>query len=257
MFLTAIQSSKYIIYIGLLFLFSKLGSAQLLEIDYSVENREENSFDIQLIRTGILGASSLKNLDFTIEALKLRFDSKKGNHFSFTIYGTRTIWMGNRISELNTFDILMNPIGGNINSNFFISYLLSKNELKNSKVGVSLGKKWIQGQPLPNFQISSFFDNYGRLGWIYQSTLAEDALTNSSLYFWIFPSIIVHQSTSNSRRKFFNNHLDPFAYGYAMEMGLEYNTKLKVTLIGQQILNAEPTGVFGQFVTRLIIAYRF
>ena len=83
MFLTAIQSSKYIIYLGLLFLFSKLGSAQLLEIDYSVENREENSFDIQLIRTGILGASSLKNLDFTIEALKLRFDSKKGNHNFF------------------------------------------------------------------------------------------------------------------------------------------------------------------------------
>ena len=40
-------------------------------------------------------------------------------------------------------------------------------------------------------------------------------------------------------------------------MGLEYNTQLKVTLIGQQILNAEPTGVFGQFVARLIIAYRF
>ena len=165
--------------------------------------------------------------------------------------------MGNRITELNTFDILMNPIGGDINSNFFISYILSKNELKNSKVGLSLGKKWIQGQPLPNFKSSSFFDNYGRLGWIYQTTLADDALTNNSLYFWTFPSLIIHQGTEESRRQFFNSNLDPFAYGYAIELGLEYNTQLKVTLLGQQILNAESGGDFDQFVARLILGYRF
>ena len=76
------------------------------------------------------------------------------------------------------------------------------------------------------------------------NTLADDALTNSSLYFWTFPSIIFHQSTPDSRRQFFDYKLNPFSYGYAMELGLEFNSQIKVTLIGQQILNADPTGNF-------------
>ena len=67
----------------------------------------------------------------------------------------------------------------------------------------------------------------------------------------------MHQGTEESRRQFFNSNLDPFAYGYAIELGLEYNTQLKVTLLGQQILNAKPAGDFGQFITRLVIGYRF
>jgi hypothetical protein len=151
----------------------------------------------------------------------------------------------------------MNPIGGTVNGSFFTSYSIKKNNLKNTKLALSLGKKWIQGPPLPNFKNSSFFDNYGRLGWIYQRTLAEDALTNSALYFWAFPSMIIHQASKENRIKFFNNQLDPFSYGYALEFGLEYNTKLKVTLIGQQILNTGPSGDFGHFVARLIFGYRF
>ena len=83
------------------------------------------------------------------------FDSKKRTHLAITIYGTRTIWRGNRIDELNTFDFLMNPIGGTINGSFFTSYSINKNELKNTKLALSLGKKWIQGPPLPNFKNSS------------------------------------------------------------------------------------------------------
>ena len=79
---------------------------------------------IHLIRTGIVGMSSLKHLDFTIEALKLRFDAKKGSHFDFTLYGTQTIWNGSPENVLNTFDFLMNPIGGDINTNLFFSYPL-------------------------------------------------------------------------------------------------------------------------------------
>ena len=51
--------------------------AQLLELDYTTGKREEESFRIQLIRTGIVGISSLKHLDLTLEVLKLRYDSKK------------------------------------------------------------------------------------------------------------------------------------------------------------------------------------
>ena len=257
MSLKAISSLKYSIFTAVFLLLNTLSYAQLLELDYTKGKREENSFRIQLIRTGIMAVSSLKHFDVTVEALKLRFDTKKGNHFSFTIYGTQTILIGNRIEELNTFDFLMNPIGGDLNGNLFFSYPISKKKLQNSKIALSLGKKWIQGQTLPNFQSNTFFDNYGRLGWVYQNTLADDALTNSSLYFWTFPSIIVHQATPDNRRQFFDDKLNPFSYGYAMELGLEFNSQIKVTLIGQQILNADPTGNFRRFIARLIIGYRF
>ena len=54
-----------------------------------------------------MGISSLKHLDFTVEALKLRFDAKKVA-ILLTLYGTQTIWNGNRENLLNTFDFLMN-----------------------------------------------------------------------------------------------------------------------------------------------------
>jgi hypothetical protein len=167
------------------------------------------------------------------------------------------VWRGNRIDELNTFDFLMNPIGGRINGSFFTSYTIDKKDLQNTKLALSLGKKWIQGPSIPNFKNSSFIENYGRLGWIYQKTLAEDALTNSALYFWAFPSLIFHQISEENIKTFFNDQLDPFSYGYALEFGLEYNKKVMITLIGQQILNSDPEGDFDQIVARLIFSYRF
>lgn len=247
---------KKLFLIGFL-LISPFGFGQLFEIDYTQGKREESNFRIQLIRTGIVGVSSIKHVDITIEAAKFQYDGKNGNHFAFTLYGTQTLWRGNRVDALNTFDFLMHPIGGTINGNFFFSFPLSQRQLQHTKIALSVGKKWIQGQPLPHFQSTSFFDNYSRLGWVYQKTLADDALTNSSLYFWTFPSLIAHQSTEKSRTQFFNDQLSPFAFGYALELGLEYNTQLKITLIGQQLLNNDPEGDFGRFVTRLIVGYRF
>jgi hypothetical protein len=238
-------------------LFCTFVQAQLLEIDYTKDKREENTFKVQFIRTGIIGASSLKNLDLTVEALKLTLNNKQKNQFTFTLYGTNTVWRGNRIDELNTFDFLMNPIGGRINASFFTSYTIDKKDLQNTKLALSLGKKWIQGPSIPNFKNSSFIENYGRLGWIYQKTLAEDAITNSALYFWAFPNLIFHQMSEENIKTFFNDQLDPFSYGYALEFGLEYNKKVKITLIGQQILNSDPEGDFDQIVARLIFSYRF
>ena len=42
-----------------------------------------------------------------------------------------------------------------------------------------------------------------------------------------------------------------------LEFGLEYNKKVKITLIGKQILNSDPEGDFDQIVARLIFSYRF
>ena len=232
-------------------------SAQLLELDYTSEKKEESSFKIYLIRYGIIGVSNLKHLDLTTEVLKMRYDSKNGLYIGFTVFGTQTIWQGNKVNELNTFDFLMNPIGGAVHGNFFGRIPFKRSVNQNSNIGLSIGSKWIEGPPAPNFRSNSFFDHYLRLGWVYQLLLAEDALTNSSLSFWTFPHIQFRQSTAESRKIYFKDQIDPLAHGYGIELGIEYNTQLKITLHGQQLLNTDPQGDFNRFVTRLIVAYRF
>ena len=76
------------IFIIIFLLFGTFIQAQLLEIDYTKDKREENNFKAQFIRTGIIGASSLKNLDLTVEALKLSYNNKQKSQFAFTLYGT-------------------------------------------------------------------------------------------------------------------------------------------------------------------------
>lgn len=242
--------------VGFLLLCS-LSSAQLLELDYSKGKREESSLRIHFIRQGIIGISSLQHFNLSAEVFKLRYDGKKGTHISFTVYSTQTLWKGNRTDALNTFEFVMNPIGGTANGNFFTSFPLSKKEHSSSKIGVSIGTKWVEGQPLPNFRNSTFFDNYSRVGWIYQHLLAEDPLQNSSLYFWSYPNVQLHQSTEESRALFFNNELPSLAYGYGIELGLEYNAQLKLILIGQQVVNTTSESDFGKFIFRLSVAYRF
>ena len=98
-------------------------------------------------------------------------------------------------------------MGGTINGNFFSSISIDRNDTTISKIGLSLGKKWVEGQPLPNFENTRFFDNYGRLGIIHQRLLAEDPLQNTSLYFWGFPNLIVHHSSDSSRQSFFDGQI--------------------------------------------------
>ena len=237
-------------------IYPSLGYGQLLDLDYAKQKREESSFKAYFIRSGIISVSSLKHIDVTAELSKLKYITKSGINLDLTIYGTETIWKGNRSDQLNTFDFLMNPIGGLLNGSFFCNYPIKNSEFFNTKLSIKKRKKWIQRPDLPNFK-SSFFDNYVRLGFIYQKNLIEDPLTDSSLYFWTFPSLIGHQLNQENRIQFFNNQLNPFSYGYSLELGLEYNTQLKITLIGQQLLNTDPNGEFGLLVARLIIAYRF
>jgi hypothetical protein len=238
-------------------LYIQQASSQLLELDFTSEKKEESSFKIHLIRYGIIGVSSLQHLDLTAEVLKMRYDAKNGLYLGFTVFSTRTIWQGNKVDELNTFDFLMNPIGGTVHGNFFGRLPLNRSKTQNSNIGLSIGSKWIQGPPVPMFRSNSFLDHYLRLGWVHQRLLAEDALANSSLSFWTFPHIQFHQSSSESRSIYFDDQIDSLAQGYGIELGIEYNTQLKITLHGQQLLNTDPQGDFNRFVTRLIVAYRF
>ena len=75
--LNAKSALKYSIFLVVFLLKGAFCHAQLLELDYTKDKREESSFRAQLIRTGIIGVSNLKHIDVTLEGLKLRFDSKK------------------------------------------------------------------------------------------------------------------------------------------------------------------------------------
>ena len=257
MFKMSFSFFKYCFWLVGIFLYGQFANSQLLELDYTSEKREESSFRIHLIRYGIVGVSSLQHLDFTVEVLKMRYDAKNGLYLGFSVFGTQTIWRGNKVDELNTFDFIMNPIGGTVNGTFSSKIPLKRSKIQNSNIGFSMGSKWIQGPPAPNFKSNSFFDHYLRLGWVYQRLLAEDALSNSSLSFWTFPHVQLHQSSAESRNLFFNDQIDPLAHGYGIELGIEYNTQLKITLYAQQLLNTDSQGSFNRFVTRLIVAYRF
>ncbi len=248
---------KNLIWLISLILYCQFTSAQLLEPDFTSEKREENSFRVHLIRTGIIGISSLQHFDLTAELLKFRYDTKNGVYLGFTVFSTRTIWMGNKEDTLNTFDFLMNPIGGTVHGNILSKIPLKRSKVKNSNIGLSIGSKWIQGPQAPNFKSTSFFDHYLRLGWIHQRLLSEDALTNSSLSFWAFPYLQLHQASEESRRLFFKEQIDPQAYGYGLEIGIDYNSQLKLSIYGQQLLNTSPESEFNQFVARLVAAYRF
>lgn len=254
---TLVPFTKNTLWLLGILLCSQFANGQLIELDYTYEKREESSFRIHLIRYGMIGISSLQHLDFSAEIIKMRYNAKNGFSLGFSVFSTQTLWRGNKVDELNTFDFLMNPIGGTVNGNFFVKIPLKRSKINNSNIGVSLGTKWIEGPPAPNFQSNSFFDHYTRLGWLYQRLLAEDALTNSSLSFWAFPHIQFHRSSAESRKLYFNNQIDPLAQGYGVELGIEYNTQLKITLHGQQLLNTDPQGEFNRFISRLIVAYRF
>jgi hypothetical protein len=42
-----------------------------------------------------------------------------------------------------------------------------------------------------------------------------------------------------------------------MEFGIDYNTQLKLIFLGQQIVNASQESIYGRFVARLTLAYKF
>ena len=240
-----------------IFLLSRFCSAQMMDIDYAQGKREENSFRVHFLRYGVIGISSLQHLNLTSEVTKFRFDAKKGLHLSFSVFGTSTLWAGNKKDLLNSFDYMMNPTGGRANGTFFVSYPIANKDTQNSKIGLSLGTKWIQGPVQPEFKSSSFFDNFVRTGWIHEQLLAEDALQNTSLSFWGFPHLQLHQLTQDSVSRFFNDELETVSYGYGLEMGLDYNETLKLIFIGQQLLNPIPESDLKRFVARLTVAYRF
>ena len=232
-------------------------NAQLLEVDYSIAPREENSVRLHLIRQGIIGLNTLQHLNSTLEVAKVRVQTKNKVELDFALFGTRTFWSGNKNDQLNSLSYVTNHIGGDINASLFLALLLHRQPDRLSKIGLHLAKKWIQAQALTFKDRPWFQDNFGRLGWVYQKRIAEDPLANTSLYWIAYPYALAHYTVAEKQQQFFGTALEPFSYGYGFETGINYNNKIKLLLLGHQLLNAHPEGALGKFVVSLSIGYQF
>ena len=57
---------------------------------------------------------------------------QKRSHLPLLSFTDQTIWRGNQIDALNTFDFLMNPIGGTVNGTFSqVSYFKTNFKIQN------------------------------------------------------------------------------------------------------------------------------
>ena len=215
-------------------------NAQHLTIDPSPGKKEESSIRLKLIKSGLVGINSIGHLTLTGYGLfYARYSGRKGTVVEFDLSTTYTPLFLNKNDQRNTASHLLNPLGGLINGGITFSHPLQVSENKVSKVRLRTGLKWVEAIPIKGAFGKNFLDQFAELGWVYQNLLAEDPLENKQLYFLAFPHVFAHYSDAKQRSSFFGNQLPPAALGYGIEVGLEFNRNLQLTLLGSQFLNAE------------------
>lgn len=232
-------------------------TAQHLDIDYVPVKGRESSFRANLFSQGIVGVNTLKHFDSSVEILRLQYFSKKGNSLSFKLYGTRTFWVGNKVDALNTLSFLHNPVGGMFNANLMARFPIAFKERSSYRIAFQMGERFVNATPNSGERSPNFMDHYGGLGMIYQHLVYEDARNNESLYFYAFPSGIIHYSNKDKREVFFNNELQAAAYGYGLQLGIEWNKKLRFTIMAHQLLNAKTGSDLGRPAFRFATGYLF
>ena len=214
--------------------------AQRFTPDPSPGKKEESSIRLQFIKSGILGINTIGHLTLTGSGLfYARYSGRKGSVVEFDVSSTYTPLFFNKNDQRNTASHLLNPVGGAVNGGFTFSHPLKMSDNKVSKVRLRTGLKWVEAVPIKGIDGRNFSDQYAELGWYYQNLLAEDPMQNQQLYFLAFPHVFAHYSGAEQRTSFFGNQLPPTAIGYGVEVGLEFNRNLQLTLLGSQFLNAE------------------
>lgn len=231
--------------------------AQQLDIDYVPVKNRESSFRAKLFSQGIVGVNTLKHFDSSVEVLRLQYFGKKGNSLSLKLYGTQTFWVGNKVDALNTLSYLHNPVGGMFNANLMAKFPIVFKDRSSYRIAVQLGERFVNATPKRGDISRYFIDHYGGLGLIYQRLLFEDARNNESLYFYAFPSGLVHYSSSDKREAFFDNQLKTTAIGYGLQLGIEWNKKLRFSIMAHQLLHPETSSELGRPSFRFSTGYLF
>ena len=133
---------------------------------------------------------------------------------------------------------------------------LQGEEKSNLRLSSLLGLKLIQGTPLRGFQ-SSFLSNHAELGVVYQKLLYENAPENERIDFWVYPQFLLNQINKEDLVVFFNNQIKPFSMGYGLQTGVEFNQRLRLILLLNQIVNTLVPNSLGIPVLRFTLVYRF
>ena len=94
-------------------------------------------------------------------------------------------------------------------------------------------------------------------GVVYQRILFEDAPENQRIDFWIYPHLMASQVGEENLKIFFDNQLETISYGYGLQMGIEFNRKVRLIFLLNQFINTINSDVLGNPVLRLILSYRF
>ena len=94
-----------------------------------------------------------------------------------------------------------------------------------------------------------------RLGGVYQRLLFEDAPENQRIDFWIYPHLMASQMGKNDIELFFDNGLEALSYGYGLQTGVEFNQKIRLIFLVNQLVNTLNPETLGIPVLRFTLAY--
>ena len=229
--------------------------SQLLELDYRSPVKSESRFSIGFFKQTLLGANTLGHIDTTVEVMNIKFNALGGFLAGFSVSGTQTFWSGNKDDKRNNLSFLLNPTG-RINGSLYFLIPLQGEEKSNLRLSSLLGLKLIQGTPLRGFQ-SSFLSNHAELGVVYQKLLYENAPENERIDFWVYPQFLLNQINKEDLVVFFDNQIKPFFMGYGLQTGVEFNQRLRLIFLLNQIVNTLVPDSLGIPVLRFTLVYRF
>ena len=229
--------------------------SQLLELDYRSPLKSESRFSIGFFKQIMLGATTLGHIDTTVEVMNIKFNASGGLLAGFSVAGTQTFWVGNKDDKRNNLSFLVNPTG-RINGSLYFLIPLQGEEKSNLRLSSRLGLKLIQGTPLRGFQ-SSFLSNQAELGVVYQKLLYENAPENERIDFWVYPQFLLNQINKEDLAVFFDNQIKPVSMGYGLQTGVEFNQRLRLIFLLNQIVNTLVPDSLGIPVLRFTLVYRF
>ena len=228
--------------------------AQQLTVEPSPGKKEESFFRFRFFKSGLLGFNSIGHLTVSGSGLlNLRYSGKKGSFTEFDLSSTYSPLFLNSNDQRNAVSHLLNPLGGLVNVSLRYAIPLHIEETTASKLTIRTGLKLVEAFPIKAIDGQNFLDQYAEVGWLYQNLIAEDALQNQSLYFMAYPHFFVHHSGAEQRASFFGQNLPPTAQGYGVELALDFNRRLWVSLTGSQFVNATVANNLQKFVLALTV----
>ena len=226
---------------------------QLLELDSNSPVQRESLFKVKLFKQFMGGINTLGHVDLSNEVININYSGSGGFIGGISVVGTFTLFSGNKDDKKNNLSHLLNPLGGSSGS-FYFQFPLKEKEKSSLRINSRMGLKLIQGMPLRGFE-RSFISNYGMLGGVYQRLLFEDAPENQRIDFWIYPHLMASQMGKNDIELFFDNGLETLSYGHGLQTGVEFNQKIRLIFLVNQLVNTLNPETLGIPVLRFTLAY--